>query len=127
MDSSAVCDIADIHHSSIRHCCELGYEPHYFLKEAQVPDLKIFRKWTLDRYKRIDAASSLRNYWRVLKMHILDKADRDFYPSERRDIRNVRCPFPELRKPYADVLSPRSISIYLSTSTASGLCPRRNL
>jgi len=68
--------IADIHNSPTRHCCELGYEPHDFLKEAQVPDLKIFWKWTLDRYKRIDAASSLRNYWRVLRMHILDKADR---------------------------------------------------
>jgi len=25
----------------------------------------VFWKWTLDRYKRIDAASSFKNYWRV--------------------------------------------------------------
>ena len=56
-----------------------------------MPDFKVFWKWTLDRYKRVDAASSLNNYWRVLKMHLLDKADRDFDQRERRDIRNVRC------------------------------------
>lgn len=67
--------IADIHNSPTRHCCELGYKPHNFLKKAQVLNLKIFWKWTLNCYKRIDAASSLRNYWRVLRMHILDKAD----------------------------------------------------
>ncbi|KAL8989941.1 MAG: hypothetical protein Q9177_001280 [Variospora cf. flavescens] len=70
------------------HCRELEYDPRLFLKEAQVPDFKIFWKWTLDRYKRVDAASSLNNYWRVLKMHLLDKADRDFDQRERRDIRN---------------------------------------
>jgi len=45
----------------------------------------------MDRYNRINVASSLRNYWRVLRMHALDIADRDFDPRERRDIRNVRC------------------------------------
>ena len=56
-----------------------------------MPDFKIFWKWTLDRYKRVVAASSLNNYWRVLKIYLLDKADRDFDQPERRDIKNVRC------------------------------------
>lgn len=95
--------IANIYHSSIRHCCELGHEPHNFLTEAEVPDFKIFWKWTLDRYKNITAESSFKNYWRVLRMHIFDKVDRDFDPHERRDIRNVRCLSPTSRKPYTDV------------------------
>lgn len=44
----------------------------------------------MDNYNRIGVASSLRNYWRVLRMHILDKANQDFDPRDRRDIRNVR-------------------------------------
>ncbi|KAL2048924.1 hypothetical protein ABVK25_010777 [Lepraria finkii] len=71
-----------------RFCDELRREPETFLQEAQVPDFKIFWKWTLDRYKRIKTASSLKNYWRVLRMHILNKADRDFDPRERKDIHN---------------------------------------
>jgi len=47
----------------------------------------------MDRYNRIGVALSLKNYWRVLRMYALDKADRDFDPRERRDIRNVRCSF----------------------------------
>ena len=31
----------------------------------------------MDRYKKIDAGSSVKNYWRVLRMYILDKADRE--------------------------------------------------
>ena len=42
-------------------------------------------------------------------MHILDKADRDFGPLERRDIRNVRRPFPDLEKSYADLSTACSI------------------
>ncbi len=42
-------------------------------------------------------------------MHILDKADRDFDPLERRDIRNVRRPFPELVKSHVDVSTACSI------------------
>ncbi|KAG8531634.1 uncharacterized protein KY384_003265 [Bacidia gigantensis] len=71
-----------------RFCGELGHHPSTFRKDAQVPDLKIFWKWTMDRYNRIGVASSLKNYWRVLRMHALDKADRDFDPHERRDIHN---------------------------------------
>lgn len=91
-----------------------------------MPDFKVFWKWTLDRYKRIDAASSVKNYWRVLRIHILDKADRDLDPCEKRDIRNVRCPFPETRKPHADVSAAYSTSINSPTSTASVCFPRKN-
>jgi len=100
---------ANLCDSSPRHCCELGHDPTHFLKEAQVPDFKVFWKWTLDYYNRIDAASSFKNYWRVLRMHILDKPDRDFDLLERRDIRNVRYPFLASRKPHADVSTSRSI------------------
>ncbi len=72
-----------------RFCGELDYNPETFLTDAQVPDFKVFWKWTMDRYNRIGVASSLNNYWRVLRMHALDKSDRDFDPRERRDIRNV--------------------------------------
>ncbi|KAA6415050.1 MAG: hypothetical protein FRX48_01801 [Lasallia pustulata] len=71
-----------------RFCSEFGYNPETFLTDAQVPDFKLFWKWTMDRYNRIGVDSSLKNYWRVLRMHALDKADRDFDPRERRDIRN---------------------------------------
>jgi len=45
----------------------------------------------VDHYNKIEAASSLRTYWRTLRMYALDVADRDFDLRERRDIRNVRC------------------------------------
>ncbi len=44
----------------------------------------------MNNYKRIRAVSSLKNYWWVLRMHILDKTDRVFSESDKRDIRNVR-------------------------------------
>ncbi len=44
----------------------------------------------MNNYKRIEAVSSLKNYWRILRMHILDKTDRVFSESDKRDIRNVR-------------------------------------
>jgi len=44
----------------------------------------------MNNYKRIGAASSLKIYWRVLQMHILDKTGRVFSESDKRDIRNVR-------------------------------------
>ncbi|MCJ1422042.1 hypothetical protein MMC32_008411 [Xylographa parallela] len=71
-----------------RFCGELYYNSYAFLTEAQIPDFKIFWRWTLDRYEGIKTASSLKNYWRVLRMHILDKADRDFSPREKRDVHN---------------------------------------
>lgn len=73
-----------------RFCNKLGYDPRTFLKDAQVSDFKIFWRWTVDHYNKINVASSLRTYWRTLRMHALDVADRDFDPRERRDIRNVR-------------------------------------
>ena len=86
----------------------------------------MFWKWTLDKYRRIDAASSFKNYWRVLRIYIPDKADRDFDPFERRDIRNVRRSCPELGKFHADVSTACSISMFLSMSMVSKLCLRRN-
>ena len=77
--------------SPTRFCGEFNHDSEAFPTEAQVPDFKIFWRWTLDHYKRIKTASSLKNYWRVLRMHILDKADRDFNQCERRDIHNVSC------------------------------------
>ena len=74
-----------------RHCLELGKHPEAFLKEAETPDLKVFLLWVMNNYKRIGAASSLKIYWRVLQMHILDKTGRVFSGSDKRDIRNVRC------------------------------------
>jgi len=73
-----------------RHCYELGKRPDTFLKEAESPNLKVFLLWVMNNYKRIGAASSLKNYWRVLRMHILDKTGRVFSESDKRDIRNVR-------------------------------------
>ncbi|SLM37820.1 hypothetical protein LPUS_07790 [Lasallia pustulata] len=54
-----------------RFCSEFGYNPETFLTDAQ--NRRGF---------------NLKNYWRVLRMHALDKADRDFDARERRDIRN---------------------------------------
>ena len=73
-----------------RHCLELEKHPKVFLKEAETPDLKVFLLWVINNYKRIEAASSLKIYWRVLQMHIFDKTDRVFSESDKRDIRNVR-------------------------------------
>ncbi len=73
-----------------RHCHELKKRPNTFLKKAESPNLKVFLLWVINNYKRIRAASSLKNYWRVLRMHILDKTDRVFSESDKRNIRNVR-------------------------------------
>ncbi len=73
-----------------RHCRELEKHSKAFLKEAEMSDLKVFLLWVMNNYKRIRAASSLKIYWRVLQMHILDKTDRVFSESDKRDIRNVR-------------------------------------
>ena len=56
----------------------------------QLPDLKIFWRWTLGRYQRIRAASSLGNYYRVLGIPILDTTGRALHESEKREILNVR-------------------------------------
>ena len=73
-----------------RHCRELGKHPEAFLREAETPDFKVFLLWVMNNHKRIKAASSLKNYWRILLMHILNKTDRVFSESDKRDIRNVR-------------------------------------
>ncbi len=73
-----------------RHCYELEKRSNIFLKEAELSNLKVFLLWIMNNYKRIETASSLKNYWRVLRMHILDKTGRVFSESDKRDIRNVR-------------------------------------
>ncbi len=73
-----------------RHCYKLEKRSNIFLKEAESSNLKVFLLWIMNNYKRIEAASSLKNYWRILWMHILDKTDRVFSESDKRDIRNVR-------------------------------------
>ncbi len=80
----------------------------------------------MDNYNRIGVASSLRNYWRVLRMHILDKANRDFDPRDRRDIRNVRYWFLRASEAPRWRLGYTSISIYLSMSMASAFSLRRS-
>ncbi len=79
----------DINEDS-RHCYELEKRSNIFLKEAESSNLKVFLLWIMNNYKRIEAVSSLKNYWRILRMHILDKTDRVFSESDKRDIRNVR-------------------------------------
>lgn len=44
----------------------------------------------MNRYNKISVTSSLRNYWRILRMHVFDIANQDFELRERRNIRNVR-------------------------------------
>ena len=44
----------------------------------------------MNRYKKIKAASSLKNYSRVLRMHILDTTGRALNESKEKDIRNVK-------------------------------------
>ena len=73
-----------------RHCYELEKRSDTFLKEAESSNLKVFLLWIMNNYKRIETVSSLKNYWRVLRMHILDKTGRVFSESDKRDIRNVR-------------------------------------
>ena len=80
-------------------------------------NFKIFWKWTLNRYKRVDATSSLNNYWRVLKMHLLDKTNRDFDQRERRNIKNVRCRSLYLEKLHVDI----SIVCNISTCSSSNI------
>ncbi len=73
-----------------RHCYKLEKRSNIFLKEAESSNLKVFLLWIMNNYKRIETVSSLKNYWRVLWMHILDKTGRVFSESDKRDIRNVR-------------------------------------
>ena len=44
----------------------------------------------VDRHDKIKAGSSLKNYWRVLRMHMLDRFGRRFTEEESGDIRDVR-------------------------------------
>ena len=74
----------------IKHCLELEKHSKVFLKEAETSDLKVFLLWVINNYKKIEIALSLKIYWRILQMHILDKTNRVFSKSDKRDICNVR-------------------------------------
>ena len=113
---------------SSRYCSECSYDFKTFFKDAQVPDFKVFWRWMLNHYNRIKTVFSLKNYWWVLHMHILDKADWDFNQSERRDIHNVSCvDYLDSGKFSTDVLAMHSISTHSLTSIISALCPKRSL
>ena len=114
--------------SPSRYCSECSYDSETFFKDAQVLDFKVFWKWTLNHYNRIKMAFSLKNYWWVLCMHILNKADQDFNQSERRDIYNVSCvDYLDSEKFFTDVLTMHSISTHSLMSIISTLCPKRSL
>ena len=54
----------------------MGKDPEVFLKDADMPDIKTYWEWVVDRYPKIRAGSSLKNYWRTLRMHMFDKINR---------------------------------------------------
>ena len=45
----------------------------------------------MNNYNRIEASSNIKNYWRVLRMYVLEKHDRFFNESDIKDMRNVKC------------------------------------
>ena len=46
-----------------------------FLDKPDLAEIKSYWEWVMDNHPRIRAGSSLKNYWRVLQMHILDRTD----------------------------------------------------
>lgn len=119
---------AAVTNSSTKFCGELGHNSEIFFKAAQVLNFKIFWRWTLNRYKRIKTTFNFKNYWRVLRMHILDKIDWDFNQRERRNIHNVSClNYLNLNKFFADVLTMHSISTYSLMNIIFALCLKRSL
>lgn len=67
----------------------MGKDLDTFLKEADMPDIKTYWEWVVDRYSKIKAVSSLKNYWRTLRMHMFDKIGRAIPDDDNQDIRNV--------------------------------------
>lgn len=111
---------------SPRFCSKLSYNSEIFLTDTQVSDFKVFWKWMINHYNRISMGLSLKNYWRVLRMHALNKADWDFDSRKKRDICNVRCWFLQALRTSHWCLESASISIYLLMSMAFTLYPKRN-
>lgn len=79
---------SDLMHDVSRFCEERLKEPESFLDEARAEDFKSFLKFVMDTYG-VKASASLHNYWRLLKMHILDERGRILDDSIKRDILNV--------------------------------------
>ncbi|KAI9762363.1 MAG: hypothetical protein M4579_000513 [Chaenotheca gracillima] len=73
-----------------RFCHELSETPEAFLIDATAADYKTFLKWTLDRYRGIKASSTFDLYWRVLKMHYLERTGHLLNESVCRDVTNYK-------------------------------------
>ena len=80
------------HFTGNRYCKKQRVDFRVFLKEADVPDFKIFWEWALDKYPGLRAASTLQNYWRVLRMYMREEVGRQLSELEQSDVRNVSNP-----------------------------------
>lgn len=65
-----------------------GGDPDKLLETVGAPDFKAFLEWICG-WSRIESEGSLGNYWKVLRMHILDKRKRPLDDSTWRDVINV--------------------------------------
>lgn len=63
--------------------------PELFPRTALAEDFKTFLQRTLDYYPGVRTSDSLSNYWRVLKMYILDVTGRELDDAIKRDMTNV--------------------------------------
>lgn len=68
---------------------EIGQDVDVFLESASVADIKTYFEWVLHRHGKITTRSSMKNYWRVLKMYMLDKHGRRFSDEDYADVRDV--------------------------------------
>ena len=71
-------------------CLVMNQDAKTLLQTATADVLKTFLVWTLDQHRGVKAASSLNNYWRVLKMIALDETGHRMEESIVRDVNNVR-------------------------------------
>lgn len=76
---------------SLRFCSDIDEPVDTFLQHAAAEDFKTFLEWILDKYSEVLARDSFSNYWRVLKMYILDYCGRELNDGIKRDVTNVRA------------------------------------
>ena len=71
---------------------EIGQDLDKLVKNATAPDFKTFFDWVMDMYPRIGAGSSVKQYWRALRMFMEKKKERVITESDpdNKDILNVR-------------------------------------
>ncbi|MCJ1475489.1 hypothetical protein MMC13_004152 [Lambiella insularis] len=107
--------------SRVRYCTQTKQDPHTFLRNAVAPDFKTFWEWVMDMYPRIGAASSLKNYWRVLRMYMEREVDRTIRESDpdNKDVLNVGGTTARLQESILTLVN-HSISVGLSIITSSG-------